>query len=94
MDWSWRAYDEAVAWFRRSTEANPNYPGALFGLAAALAKTGELSEARLATKSGLALLPGFTIRRVRAREPSDNPTYLAAREHSFEGMRLAGVPEG
>ncbi len=88
------AYDEAVAWFRRSTEANPNYPGALFGLAAALAKTGELSEARLATKSGLALLPGFTIRRVRAREPSDNPTYLAAREHSFEGMRLAGVPEG
>ena len=88
------AYDEAVAWFRRSNEANPNYPATLFGLAAALAKAGELSEARSATKSGLALLPEFTIRRVRARNPSDNPTYLAAREHTYEGMRLAGVPEG
>jgi hypothetical protein len=25
---------------------------------------------------------------------SDNPAYLAGRERSCEGMRLAGVPEG
>jgi len=25
---------------------------------------------------------------------SDNPTYLAERERVYEGMRLAGVPEG
>ena len=25
---------------------------------------------------------------------TDNPTYLAQRERIYEGMRLAGVPEG
>ena len=33
---------EAVAWFRRSLEANRNYPIAHFGLAAALALLGSL----------------------------------------------------
>jgi len=26
--------------------------------------------------------------------PSDNPTYLAGRERFYEGMRMAGIPEG
>jgi len=30
----------------------------------------------------------------RDTKSSDNPTYLAARERVFEGLRLAGVPEG
>jgi hypothetical protein len=25
---------------------------------------------------------------------SDNPTYLAEREHILDGLRMAGVPEG
>ena len=45
-------------------------------------------------QAGLALDPTFTIRRFRANAPSDNPTYLAGRERFYEGMRMAGVPEG
>ena len=55
---------------------------------------GELDEARAAVQAGLALDPSFTIRRYRANTPSDNPVYLAGRERVYEGMRLAGVPEG
>ena len=85
---------EAVAWLRRSIEANRNHPLAHFYLAAALALLGALDEARAAAQAGLALNPSFTIRRFRANASSDNPTYLAGRERIYEGMRMAGVPEG
>jgi TolB-like protein/Tfp pilus assembly protein PilF len=87
---------EAVVWLRRGLDANRNYSNAHFHLAAALARLGELDEARTSVKAGLALDPAFTIRRLRAatRGRSDNPTYLAGRERIFEGMRIAGVPEG
>jgi TolB-like protein/DNA-binding winged helix-turn-helix (wHTH) protein len=85
---------EAVGWFLRSIEANRNYPLTHFGLAAALALLGSLDQARAAADAGLALNPSFTIRRLRDGAASDNPTYLAKREHFYEGMRLAGVPEG
>ena len=85
---------EAVVWLRRSIEANRNFPLAHFYLAAALALLGALDEARAAAQAGLALDPSFTIRRFRASASSDNPTYLAGRERIYEGMRMAGVPEG
>ena len=85
---------EAVAWLRRGLDANRNYSIAHFYLAAALARLGALDEARAAVQAGLALDPSFTIRRFRAFAVSDNPTYLAGRERLYEGMRLAGVPEG
>jgi tetratricopeptide (TPR) repeat protein len=85
---------EAVMWFRRSVEANRNYPLAHFALGAALALLGSQEEARAATKAGLALDPSFTIRRFRLNAQGDNPTYLAKRERVSEGMRMAGVPEG
>jgi TolB-like protein len=85
---------EAVGWFRRSLEANRNYPLAHFALGAALALLGAREEARTATKAGLALDPTFTIRRYRRNPQSDDPTYLARRERVAEGMRLAGVPKG
>jgi Flp pilus assembly protein TadD len=47
------ADDEAVAWLRRSLEANRNYPLAHFHLAAALALLGSLEEARDAIRRGL-----------------------------------------
>ena len=84
---------EAVGWLRRSIETNHNFPPAHFALAAALGLLGALDEARAAARAGLALLPGFSIRRVRAAKFSDNPTYLAGQERFCEGMRLAGVPE-
>jgi TolB-like protein/class 3 adenylate cyclase len=85
---------EAAAWLRRSVEANRNSPLTHFVLAAALGLQGSLDEARAAAAVGLALNPGFTIRRLRAAKPSDNPEFLAGRERQYEGMRLAGVPEG
>jgi TolB-like protein len=91
----WHGDDaEAVAWLRRSIEANRNFPLAHFHLASALALLGPLDEARAAAKAGLTLDPGFTVRRYRASALSDNPNYLAGRERSYEGMRIAGVPEG
>jgi len=47
-----------------------------------------------AAQAGLALQPGFTLRRYRENALCNNPAYLAGRERSCEGMRLAGVPEG
>ena len=85
---------EAVAWLRRSIEANRSYPLAHFLLAAALALLGELDQARAAAQAGLTLDPTFTIRRYRVNTPSDNPTFLAMRQRLYEGMRIAGVPEG
>jgi TolB-like protein len=85
---------EAVEWLRRSIEANRNFPLAHFHLAEALALLGQLDEARAVAQAGLALQPGFTLRRYRMNALSDNPAYLAGRERSCKGMRLAGVPEG
>jgi tetratricopeptide (TPR) repeat protein len=84
----------AVQWFLRSVEAHRNFPIVYFFLAAALALVGELDQARAAAKTGLAIQPGFTIHRYRDAAYSDNPIYLASRERLYEGMRLAGVPEG
>jgi TolB-like protein/class 3 adenylate cyclase len=88
-------WEQAVAWFRRSIEANRNHPHAHFQLAIALARLGRLDEARSAVKAGLALNPAFSISRARATwtTVSDDPTYLAQFETILEGMRLAGVPE-
>jgi tetratricopeptide (TPR) repeat protein len=85
---------EAVTWLRRSIEANRNFPVAHFFLATALALLGRLDEARAATQAGLELDPSFTIRRFQRNLSSDNPTYLAKRERFYEGLRMAGVPEG
>jgi TolB-like protein/class 3 adenylate cyclase len=88
------AYDEAVEWLRHGLKDNYNYPLAHFHLAAALALQGSLAEAREAAQDGLALDPTFSIHRLRANVPSENPVYLAGRERLYDGMRLSGVPEG
>jgi TolB-like protein/class 3 adenylate cyclase len=88
-------WEQAVAWFRRSIEANRNNPHGHFQLAVALAWLGRLDEARSAVNAGLALNPAFSISLARATwtAASDDPTYLAQFETILEGMRLAGVPE-
>ncbi|MGY8677858.1 adenylate/guanylate cyclase domain-containing protein [Bradyrhizobium sp. UFLA05-153] len=87
---------EAVPWMRRGLDVNRNFSIGHFNLAAALARLGELDEARAAVQAGLALDPSFTIRRFRdaSNARSDNPTFLAWRDRTIEGMRMAGVPEG
>jgi TolB-like protein/class 3 adenylate cyclase/Flp pilus assembly protein TadD len=88
-------WEQAAAWFRRSLEANRNYPQTRFRLAGALAQLGRLNEARSAVKAGLRLNPTFTISRFRAAwtAMSDDPTYLAQLQPLLDGMRKAGVPE-
>ena len=86
--------EEAVARFRHAIETNRNFPLAHFCLAAALAHLGRLAEARSAVQAGLALDATFTISRFRNSRATDNPIYLTGREHIYEGMRKAGVPEG
>jgi tetratricopeptide (TPR) repeat protein len=85
--------EEAVVLLRRSIEFNRNYALAHIVLAGILAHRGRLTEARAEVQATLALNPSFTISRLRANPPSDDPTYLAARERIYEGMRKAGVPE-
>jgi TolB-like protein/class 3 adenylate cyclase len=85
---------EAATWIRRSIEANRNQPIAHFLLGAVLAQLGRESEARAAVQAGLAFDPGFTTRRFRDGESSDNPVYRASRARLTAGLRMAGVPEG
>jgi TolB-like protein/Tfp pilus assembly protein PilF len=84
---------EAIDWFRRSLDANRNHALSHFHFAAALALLGDLKEARSVAAAGLALDPGFTIRRYRINAKVDNPVYLEKRQRFYQGMRLAGLPE-
>jgi TolB-like protein len=84
---------EAIIWTHRSIELNRNYAIGHFHLAAALARLGQLEQARAAAQTGLALDPNFKLRRFRSYLASDNPIYLAGRERTYKGMRMAGVPE-
>ncbi len=85
--------EEAVAWQRRSIDANRNIPLAHFNLAAALAHLGRFDEARASVQAGLALDPSFTVSRWRSILISDNPTFLAQRQRIQDGLRKARVPE-
>jgi tetratricopeptide (TPR) repeat protein len=87
-------HDEAVEDYRRSQEFNRNHPLVFFYMGAALALAGRVEEACAEIQEGLKRRPEFTIRTLRKGTLSDNPIYLAQREHLYEGMRKAGVPEG
>lgn len=85
---------EALDWFRRSIEANPNHALSHFHFAGALAMVGDLAQARSSAEAGLALDPSFTVRRYRINIFQwDDPVLSARRERLYEGMRMAGVPE-
>ena len=87
-------YEGALSLYRRAKELNPNYPTGRFNMAATLVELGQLDEARAEVQAGLALNPGFTLRRYRDGAQSDNPVFLKGRERIIEDMRKAGVPEG
>ena len=84
---------EATDLFRRSIDANRNYPLNHFYNAAALAHLGRLAEAQSEVRAGLAIAPNYTVTHYRDAIESDDPTYHAQRERIVEGMRKAGVPE-
>ena len=87
--------EDAVKWFRRGIELNPNFPLMRFFLAAALADLGKLKEAKAEADAGLRLDPTFTVRRFDLSPLSDNPTYLKqherTRERHAQGRSARGV---
>ncbi|MET4257830.1 TolB-like protein/class 3 adenylate cyclase/tetratricopeptide (TPR) repeat protein [Bradyrhizobium sp. S3.12.5] len=85
---------EAAVWFARGIEANRNYPLLHFGYAATLALLGRLDEAQVAVKAGLALDPGFTIRRVKSAPVIGEAAFVTGIKRIVKGMHIAGVPEG
>ncbi|HYM32872.1 MAG TPA: tetratricopeptide repeat protein [Candidatus Cybelea sp.] len=85
--------DRAVEHLRRAVTMNPRSALPHFFLAAALALTGRIDEAARARDAGLKLDPNFSLSRFRNDVRSDNPVYLEQRQHIYEGMRKAGVPE-
>jgi TolB-like protein/tetratricopeptide (TPR) repeat protein len=84
----------SLANLRRSVEINPNWALSQFVLAGALGLAGLLAEAAEVRAVAERLAPNFTIAKFRGEVVSDNPVYLAQREHMYNGLRLAGVPEG
>jgi TolB-like protein/class 3 adenylate cyclase len=85
--------EEAVAWERRSIEANRSFAASHFLLAAALAHLGRLPEARSEAQTGLAISPTLTISCFRASVSSDDPTVTAGLNRIIDGLRKAGAPE-
>ena len=67
---------------------------AYFQLASSLAQLGKMSEARTAMKEGLALHPGFTMRRFLSYLASDHPIFRSTHERFAQGLLLAGAPDG
>lgn len=85
---------EAVTWFARGIEANRNFPNLHFGYAAALALRGRLDDAQAAAKTGLALDPTFTIRRIKDAPVRGKAGFVAGAKRFVKGLYIAGVPEG
>jgi len=84
----------ALESLRKSVEINANWGLSQLVLAGALALAGVLAEAAEVSSVARRLAPNFTVAKYRAEAVSENPAYLAVREHFCEGLRLAGVPEG
>jgi hypothetical protein len=77
--------EEAVIWLRSSIEANRNYPASRFDLGGYL-KRGQKQRRDLRSTPSSAS-------RVRAIKTRDHTTFLAGREHIYDGPRRAGAPD-
>jgi class 3 adenylate cyclase/TolB-like protein len=86
-------FDEAVEWARRGVQVNPNLRYPYRVLAAALALSGRIDEARMVAAEMLRRYPNETIGTFLTREPWTDPVYRAGQDREIAGMRLAGIPE-
>lgn len=84
---------QAVESLTRSVEGAPMSPFGRLFLASALALCDRIPEAQVQMAQFKQLRPGFTLSRFRAAEPSDAPAFRQQREHVYEGLRKAGMPE-
>ena len=85
----------AVACLRRAVANNPYFPSPFAYLTAALALSGEDSQARAVLNQYLSLSATKTRTIVdwKSMSYSDHPAYLAFRERIHDGLRKAGMPE-
>jgi tetratricopeptide (TPR) repeat protein len=86
-------YNEAVEWGRRSVEVNPSLRYPYRVLAAALALSGRVDEARTVASEMLRRYPKESVSAFLKREPWPNPIYREGQAREVSGMRLAGIPE-
>jgi adenylate cyclase len=85
--------DEAVEWGRRSVQVNPNLRYPYRVLAAALALSGRVDEARTVAAEMLRRYPKETVSAFLTREPWPDSKYRAGQSREITGMRLAGISE-
>jgi TolB-like protein/class 3 adenylate cyclase len=85
--------DEAVAWAQRGMQVNPNVRYVYRILAAALALSGRIDEARTVAAELLRRYPKESISAFLAREPWPDARYRAGQNREITGMRKAGIPE-
>jgi len=85
--------NEAVEWARRGVQVNPNLRYPYRVLAAALALSGHVDEARTVAAEMLRRYPKETISSFLTREPWTDPVYRAGQDREIAGMRLAGIPD-
>jgi adenylate cyclase len=88
-------YDRAIEYLRQAVANNPDFPTPIAWLTALLALTGKTPEARETLKRYLALRSANTrtVAQWKALAWTDNPGYVAFREHLYEGLRIAGMLE-
>lgn len=84
-----RRFDEAIDWTQRNLRQHPSFLPSLTQLAASLAHTGRLDEARATAATALALRPNLRIHPVRARAWR----YPWMSELHEGGLRLAGIED-
>ena len=74
-------------------QVNPNLRYPYRVLAASLALSGRVDEARMVAAEMLRRYPKETIGTFLTREPWTDPVYRAGQDREILGMRLAGIPE-
>ena len=81
-------YDEAISWLSKAQRLNPRYRASSRMLIAALALSGDVTQARELAQEFLEVEPDFTVSRFGAWYPLQ-PADL---KRVLEGLRLGGIP--
>jgi len=85
-----KRFPEAAETFEAAVDRNPQFSMAHQLLAATYGHLDRIEDAEWEAQETLALLPDFTLARVRQREPYKDPADM---DRYIEGLRKAGLPE-
>lgn len=89
-----RRYAEAIEQARLSAAADASVVEPYLHLAASEAQRGNLDAARQHVAEILRRRPDHSMAKARSIDGSNYPQYHAGMAHYYEGLRLAGLPEG